>query len=355
VRALIRCATRGRALRRATAVLAAFWALAVPLSALATELKALAIMMPEEPNDYGWNRQGFDAAKTVAATYHLKFLPATGLGYGDVHAELRELADDGASLIIAHAAGYNTAAPEIGAEKHVPVAITDRPHDSKPGAVADYTLSGHEGAYLAGILAAKTTRTKTVGIVVTGEPPSWNSQSAAFAQGVHATDQAIHLVYAVIGPAAYSDAAGARRVTEQVIGAGADVVFGQGDGASFGMLQAVETRKSVDGGKVWFIDVIGDKTTINKGNLLSSVVWNLVPVFSAMIEDLRMNRFGTHPYPLQLADGSVYLLHSKYIPADVWTDIEAVRQQIASGRFKVEPIFDAARVRALVTSQLKPH
>ena len=52
--------------------------------------------------------------------------------------------------------------------------------------VADYTLSGHEGAYLAGRLAAKMTRTKTVGIVVSGEPPSWNSQSAAFAEGVKA-------------------------------------------------------------------------------------------------------------------------------------------------------------------------
>ncbi len=333
------------------------WALLGALlaaTATAAQLKALAIMMPEEPNDYGWNRQGYIAAQAVAATYHLKFMPATGLGYGDPHAELRELADDGASLIIAHAAGYNTAAPEIGAEKHVPVAITDRPHDSKPGAVADYTLSGHEGAYLAGVLAARTSRTRTVGIVVTGEPPSWNSQSAAFAQGVRATDPAVHILYAVIGAAAYADAAGGRRVTEQVIGAGADVIFGQGDGASFGMLQAVETHPAVGGGKVWFIDVIGDKSPIDKGNLLSSVVWNLVPVFTAMVEDLKDDRFGTHPYPLKLADGSVYLLHSKHIAPQVWSDVEAVRQQIVSGRLAVEPIFDAARVRTLVTSQLKP-
>ncbi len=120
-------------------------------------------MMPEEPTDYGWNQQGFNAAKAVAAKYGLKFMPATGLGYGDVHAELRELAEDGASLIIAHGAGYNTAAPEIGAEMHVPVAIVDRPKDCKPGAVADYTLSGHQGAYLAGVLAAKTTQTHVVG------------------------------------------------------------------------------------------------------------------------------------------------------------------------------------------------
>ena len=336
------------------AMLAVAWVLGAGSSASAVELKALAIMMPEEPTDYGWNQQGFDAAKAVAAKYHLKFMPATGLGYGDVHAQLRKLADDGASLIIAHGAGYNTAAPEIGAEKHVPVAIVDRPKDSKPGAVADYTLSGHQGAYLAGILAARMTQTKTVGIVVTGEPPSWNSQSAAFAQGVHATDPAVRIVYAVIGPAAYSDAAGGRRVTESVIGAGADVIFGQGDGASFGMLQAVETRKSTGGGKVWFIDVIGDKTSIDKGNLLSSVVWNLVPVYSAMIEDLKANKFGTHAYPIQLADDSVRLLHSKHIPDKVWAEVAAVGTQVIDGKLRVEPIFDAVRVRALMNSVAAP-
>jgi basic membrane protein A and related proteins len=336
------------------ALLGAVCMLGAALSASAVELKALAIMMPEEPTDYGWNQQGFNAAKAVAAKYGLKFMPATGLGYGDVHAQLRELADDGASLIIAHAAGYNTAAPEIGAEKHVPVAIVDRPKDSKPGAVADYTLSGHQGAYLAGVLAAKTTQTKVVGVVVSGEPPSWNSQSAAFAQGVRATDSALRIVYAVIGPAAYSDAAGGRRVTESVIGAGADVIFGQGDGASFGMLQAVETKQSTSGGKVWFIDVIGDKTPVDKGNLLSSVIWNLVPVYSAMIEDLKANKFGTHAYPIQLADDSVRLLHSKHIPDKVWSEVEVVRKQIIDGKVKIEPIFDAAKVRALMSSVAAP-
>jgi simple sugar transport system substrate-binding protein len=215
-------------------------------------------------------------------------------------------------------------------------------------------MSGHQGADLAGVLAAKTTQTKVLGVVVTGEPPSWNSQSAAFAQGVRATDPSLRIIYAVIGPASYSDAAGGRRVTESVIGAGADVIFGQGDGASFGMLQAVETRKATNGGKVWFIDVIGDKTPIDKGNLLSSVIWNLTPVYSAMIEDLKAGKFGTHPYRMQLADDSVRLLHSKYISDKTWGEVEAVRKQIIDGTVQVEPTFDAAKVRALMTSVSAP-
>ena len=319
-------------------------------SAPAATVKAIAIMTPEDPNDYGWNQQGFEAARAVARKYGLTFMPATGLGYGDVHAQARELSDDGASLIIAHASGYNTAVPEVGAEKHVPVAIVDRPAAAKPGAVADYTPRGHEGAYLVGVLAARTTRTGTVGIVVSAESPPWNTHSAAFAQGVRATDARLKLLYAVIGPAAYSDAAGARRVTAAVIAAGADVIFGQGDGASFGMLQAVESGQSVAGGKVWFIDVVGDKTPVDKGNLLSSVVWNLVPVYAAMVEDLRAGKFGTRSYAIRLADDSVQLLHTRYIPASLWAELMAARQRIIAGELRIEPIEDTARVHALMSA-----
>jgi basic membrane protein A len=344
--------TRRNATRLALMAAVACGAIGVGLatSATAAEVKSIAILTPEEPTDFGWNQQGHDAAKAVAEKYGLEFMPATGLGYGDVHPQLRELADDGASLMIAHASGYNTAAPEIGAEKGVPVAIVDKPDANKKGAVADYTLSGHQGAYLAGILAARTTKTKSVGIVVSGEPPSWNSQSAAFAQGVKAADGSVKILYAVIGPAAYSDAAGGRRVTESVIGAGADVIFGQGDGATFGMLQAVETTKATDGGKVWFIDVIGDKTSIDKGNLLSSVIWNLVPVYSAMVDDLKADTFGTKGYSIQLSDDSVQLLHSKHIPDNVWADVMKVRDEIVAETLKIDPVWEADKVRALMTS-----
>src|SRR5262245_10563103 len=329
-------------------------AVTVAVGAQAAEVKKLAIMVPEQGTDYGWNQQGVDAAKAVAEKYRLEFLPAEGLGYGDVRPTLRELADDGASLIIAHASGYNTAAPEIAAEKNVPVAIVDNPKGLKPGLITDYTLSGHEGAYLAGRLAAKMSKTGSVGIVVSGEPPSWNSQSAAFAEGVKAENAKTKIVYAVIGPAAYSDAAGGRRVTEQVIAAGADVVFGQGDGSSFGMIEAVETKKSTKGGDVWFIDVIGDKSTIDKGHLLSSVLWNMVPVYSAMVEDLKADTFGTKAYQISLADDSVQLLKTPHIPDGVWADLMKVREQIVSGALKIEPIFDAEKVRPLMSSVEAP-
>ena len=54
------------------------------------------------------------------------------------------------------------------------------------------------------------------------------------------------------------------------------------------MLQAVETAKPPAGAdKVWFIDVIGDKTAIDEqGVLLSSVIWDFTEIFTQAIADI---------------------------------------------------------------------
>ena len=112
-------------------------------AASAADVDTIAILTPEAGSDFGWNQQGVDAAKAAGEKTGVKVIVAEGLGYGDVRAPLRELAAEGADLMIAHASGYNTAAPEIAAETGVAVAIVDTPDGLKPNLVADYTLSGH--------------------------------------------------------------------------------------------------------------------------------------------------------------------------------------------------------------------
>ncbi len=334
---------------RAAAILFAFSILFGAATPATAQVKKIAVLTPEQGTDFGWNQQGTEAAKAVAKNLGLELEIAGGLGYGDVRPIMRELAAEGVDLLIAHASGYNTAAPEIAAETGMAVAVVDSPGAKTAGLVADYTVSGHEGAYLAGYLAARLTRTGTLGIVTSGEPPSWNAQSAGFAEGARAAKPDVRLRYAVIGPAAYSDAAGAKRVTESVIAAGADIVFGQGNGSSFGMIQAVETTKAIDGGKVWFIDVIGDKRSLDKGHLLSSVLWDLTPTYTKMIEDLNAGTFGTKNYAIGLADNSVRLLKTKYIDEGVWAEVMAIQDKILSGEIQVDPVYEADLVRALMT------
>ena len=332
------------------------WALALAAAFLLVSLGAaevgprrvttIAIATPEKANDYGWNQQGLAGARAAAAAAHATLTVDDGIGYDTVGPVLRRLASAGAGLIIAHASGYNTIAPRIAAQFGVPVLTYDDPHDLKQGLVSDIETSSQQGAYLAGVLAARTTKTGILGIVISAADINWFKQTGGFVAGARSVNKHLTFRFAEIGQAGYADAAGGKRVAQSVIALGADIVFGMGDGASFGYLQAVETARA--GHKVWFIDVIGDKTPLDTHHvLLSSVLWNFQPLFTRAIADIEQGTFGAHYYDLNVSDG-IALLNTPFISRAVWSLIVRDRQAILSGAVRVPLTPTESSVRALL-------
>jgi basic membrane protein A len=295
----------------------------------------VAVVVPASATDQGWNQMGADGVRVLKDKWHLTVEIAENQGYGDIKPVLRDLARKGFDLIIAHASGYQTMAPEVAAERNVRVAIVENPDAIKAGLVSNYEGEAQKGAYLAGVLAAKMTRKNVVGVVTSAEVPDWNRMTVGFMEGVNSVNPKIKLLYNVIGEAAYEDAAGGKRNTEAQIAAGADVIFGMGDGASFGIMKACEENKARDGGKVWFIDVIGDKSGIDsKGILLGSVLWKFDVIYEMMLIDIYAGRFGGD-YRQTLENGGIELALYKDIPADAMSALKQAREGIVSGRIKV--------------------
>jgi basic membrane protein A len=330
---------RGRAAGVTGLVLVAVTALVVVAGGAASpaaKVTEVGFAAPEKPTDYGWNQQGFLGAKKAAAATGAKVIDATGSGYDNVEPNLRRLAQQGADLIIAHASGYNSAAPAVAQEFNVPVVVWDAKAGAvKKGLVSNVLTQAQQGAYLAGVLAALTTKTNTLGIVVSASDENWFKQSGGYVQGARSVNKGLKFKYGRIGQASYADAAGGKRITQTVIAAGADVVFGMGDGSSFGMMQAVETAKAPSGAsKVWFIDVIGDKRKIDKkGVLLSSELWDFAPIYTRAIKAVNAGTFGT-TYVLDAKNG-LSLLKTNKAPASVWAKVAAAQKKIANGSIKV--------------------
>jgi simple sugar transport system substrate-binding protein len=319
----------------------------------ANTVTKIGIIAPEKGNDFGWNQQGVDGAKAAAATVGAEIEVADGAGYDDPGPILRQLADGGAKFIIAQASGYNTAAPKFAVENNIPVIVYDDPTATKAGLVADVETNSQQGAYLAGVLAAKASKTGTLGIVISADDTNWHKQAGGFVAGAKSVNPAIKFLQASIGQAGYGDAAGGKRVTLTLISGGADVIFGMGDGASFGMLQAVETATPPAGAdKVWFIDVIGDKTTVDtKGVLLSSVLWNFQGAFEQAIADINAGTFGKQGYTLDVANGGISLLKSANVPADAWTAVETALAGVKDGSITVPLTPKQADVDALIAAK----
>jgi basic membrane protein A len=319
---------------------------------VANKVLKMGIIAPEKGNDFGWNQQGVDGAKAAATSVGATIEVADGAGYDDPGPILRQLADGGAQFIVAQASGYNTAAPKFAAENNIPVVVYDDPTATKAGLVADIETNSQNGAYLAGVLAAKASKTGKLGIVISADDTNWHKQAGGFVAGAKSVNPAAKFLQATIGQAGYADAAGGKRVTLTLISGGADVIFGMGDGASFGMLQAVETAKPPPGAdKVWFIDVIGDKTTVDtKGVLLSSVLWNFQGIFEQAIADINAGTFGSTGYTLDVTNDGISLLKTTNIADDAWTAVQTALEGVKSGSIKVPLTPKQADVDALIAA-----
>jgi basic membrane protein A len=303
-----------------------------------------AIVTPEKGSDYGWNQQSIEAARKISSDRGLELEVADNAGYEDVTPVLRELATGGANFIIAQASGYNTAAPDVSTQTEVPSLIWDNPEAAQPGLVANAEAQGQGGGYLAGVLAAKTSKSGTVGIVISADDTNWNRMAGGFVKGAQSVNPDIEIKLAQIGQAGYADTAGGKRVTEQVIADGADVIFGMGDGSSFGMIQAVEAADDVK-----FIDVIGDKTKIDKqGILLSSVLWNFDVLFNQAIDDVDAGTFGEKNYALDLENKGISLLQTDQIDDAAWQEVEKARDAIVNGEVEVPETTKKSQVEDLI-------
>jgi basic membrane protein A len=316
-------------------------------SVQASKVTKVGFASPAKASDYGWNQQGYNAAKAAATSVGAQFQAVTNIGYDKTDVVLRQLIQGGSKFIVAHASGYDTIAARLAQQYKVPMITYDVPTNLKKDYVSYITTSSQEGSYLAGILAAKTTKTHKVGIVISAADDNWYKMSGGFAAGFRSVDKTSKIFFATVSPTGYDDAAGGKRVASSVIAQGADVLFTMGDNASFGYLQAIESAKV--GHKVWMIGDIGDMTPIDKNHVfLSSVLWDFTATFKQAIKDVDAGTYGTHGYNLDLKDGGITLLHTKYIPAPTWSAIQKAKAGILSGAIKIPVTHKAGEVNKLI-------
>ena len=323
-----------------------------PGEVLAAPVKSFAIVTPEKESDHGWNQQGLLAAQQAADELDIKVEDHSNVGYDNTETILTQVAESGVGLVIAHASGFNAAGKRVGELTGVPTLVVDY-EANVPGKVATAIPQPQQGAYLAGIAAAKKTQTKKVGIVASAENLNWFLMAGGFAQGVYSVDPSIEVVLAYVGPANYGDSAGGTSVTNQVIAAGADVIMGMGDGATIGYLQAIETAQT--GYPISYIATIGDVTGMvtHPDTVLTSVLWNYTDTYVQAIKDIENGSFGTKSYELTVANGGLSLQDTTALSADTKSAVADATEAIKSGKVKVAYTDTKEAVQTLIDAKGK--
>lgn len=296
-------------------------------------VESIAIVTPEKETDHGWNQQGIWGAEEVADELNIRFDENSNVGYDNSETILRQVADSGVGLLIAHASGFATAGKRVGESTGVPTLVVDVP-SNVPGKVATILTEAQEGAYLAGVAAAYSTQQNIIGIVASAENANWFAMSSGFAEGVYSVNPDIQIEIAYIGPAEYADAAGGARVASQLIATGADIIFGMGDGATVGYLQAIENANQPY--PVRYIATIGDVTPIDpQGVTLTSVLWNFAGAYRDAVTDIENGTFGTKDYVLTVANDGLTLQDNNRLSDEALAAVAAAREGIINGSITV--------------------
>lgn len=302
-----------------------------------------AIVVPGRASDVSWNQVGVESLRRAATKYRAEFFFTENIGYGEPpQRAIEDYIRRGVDLIVPHASGYRTIAKNIvqnrqqGNSKLLIVASAVGEvlkEDLVKDTVATYSFEASEGGYIAGYLAGLVSKTGVIGIVQSIENNSnWLRQSGGFAQGVKDANPNAKILFSVIG--SFEDAVKAKEFTLAHIAKRADVIFGLGDGASLGILEAC-TEKNV-----WFIDVIGDKRAIDKGGvLLTSILWDFTPAYDQAVADIYTGTFGETNYELSMFNGGIRLLTiNPKIPVDIITKLQEPTENVLTGKKKVERI-----------------
>ena len=72
------------------------------------------------------------------------------------------------------------------------------------------------------------------------------------------------------------------------------------------------------------------------------------PSLCQPVQEAPPGTYGTHGYDLSLKNGGISLLHSKYIPASTWTQIQAAQAQIKAGKISIPVAHNAGAVQKLI-------
>src|SRR3954466_10059820 len=178
--------------------------------------------------------------------------------------------------------------------------------------VASLVFKEHEGSYLVGILAAKTTKTGTIGFLGGMDIGLIHRFEKGYEEGAKAINPNIKIIQNYVGvtDAAWNNPGKGKELSLAQIGKGADVIFTAAGNSGLGAFDAVEQQGKQNGRATHFvIGVDSNQNMVKPGFVLTSMVKRVDNAVYDIVNDVVNHRFspGIHVFGLD-KDGVGYAM-----------------------------------------------
>ena len=213
--------------------------------------------------------------------------------------------------------------------------------------VASLIFKEHEGSFLVGMIAARTSKTGKIGFVGGMDIPLIHKFEKGYEEGARYANPKIQVFenYVGVTDAAWNNPGKGKELSKAQIERGADVIFQAAGNSGLGVFDAAEEvtkyrrQNHIDPPNVFAIGVDSNQNWVKPGFILTSMIKRVdVAVFNT-VKDLLESRFkgGIHEFGMD-NDGIGYALddyNREMIPRSVLDEVDQAKKDIIAGRIKV--------------------
>jgi basic membrane protein A len=209
--------------------------------------------------------------------------------------------------------------------------------------VASLIFREHEGSYLVGILAAKTTRTGTLGFLGGMDIGLIHRFATGYEEGAKSVNPNIKVIrnYVGVTDSAWNNPGKGKELALAQISKGADVIFPAAGNSGLGVFDAVEEMgKDANGRPTHFaIGVDSNQDMVKPGFVLTSMVKRVDNAVYQIARDVAAHQFqaGAHVFGLE-TDGVGYTLdeyNRSLLSPEAIQAAEDAKKKIIAGQIKV--------------------
>jgi basic membrane protein A len=303
-----------------------------------------AIITSGPKDDNSWNEAAFNGAEALKAKgYEAAF--SERIAEGDELRILREYGSQGYNMIVAHGFGYQDGVFEVAAEfPEINFAWAGGINHTDKN-VGDYDQPFYQGAYPVGVLAGHMSKSGVLGALYGFDIPVCHAMGEAFLAGAQSVNPEARLLTTAVG--VWEDVAAAKEAALAQADVGADFWIECGEGPALGAIEAAKER----GGYV--TGYVGDMSENGPDVVLSSIVWQLEPLFEAMMQQTMDKSFDNEYYQYGIKEGSLEVAINPalkdQIPAEAIQAVEKSIADVKSGTFEVPYIPEAGAEAAAPT------
>ncbi len=294
----------------------------------------VAVVLPSTVNDMSWSQSIIDSLNALRAelgeeNFEIAF-SENMWNVPDAAPAIRDYAEAGFDLVVAHGAQYGTTIFELAGDypdtSFAWGTATDTGSAQGLTNVFAFEPRADEGGYVLGVIAAHLTESNIVGVVGPVDAGDAKLHVDGFVAGVHAVDPEIDVNITFTG--AFGDTALAAEAANTLITAGADVLSGSAQQVSGAVGVAKEQ------GVPW-LGIQGDQGPLAPEIVLASAIYDWTDVIKEIMQLRSEGVNGGQVLPLTLENGAQSMQYAESLSEEARAAAEAAAAAIIAGEVEI--------------------